>query len=756
MIDFIKTKKNYILALSVLFVMISLSDPTYSLFLKSESTEKFNYNTGLLDLQFVEDEQISIENAFPTIDSDGIKQEPYKLTIKNTGSLPYLFDLKMLSSTDENVIDGKYIKFQVNGSIPTTLYKANNTIASDLILYPNEELSFNVKVWLDNSANNDILGKKFNAKIVTEGTSIYKTLDQSGANHPTLNNELIPVYYDEKSETWKKADNTNLNAEYTWYNYDSAKWANSIDIKNSDKMIFDITNTNNIKDNDYKFNDGNIIIDNKYLDLTINNYNYDKISNIFRIKFDNLDEDKIYIISNDKMSYYYNNITKKFIMDIDGKIISSKEYSLEKNTWYILGYTYDGNKVSFYINGANLSKENLTGSINSNVSFKIGTNKDTKNISKITIGDIYIYNSILSNSDISKNFKESINLMTDNLVAGYNQFYPMTLKEYYKNSTLGITIKQEDISKQYVWIPRFKYKVWNITGESNIDAYDAYNKGIEISFENSKNSTGNIYCKELECYSDDSLNNKVTNSDNGKYYTHPAFENLGEAKIGFWVSKYEISTSSLGCNEANTEGCLSSELPIESKSGNYAWSNNYLSNFYQAIKKINLNSQYHMIKNTEWGAIAYLSHSKYGVCQDKCINPEKNNTHISGKNSKDTTTNNIYGVFDMNGSTGEFVMANLAGNDNQLNLNNTHFSGIPIANNDYDLYKENKFILGDATRELLQGNQIWNNNSLSEMNSQNNWLIRGGTSNLENTDMFNYKGTTDIASNDLSTRIIIK
>ena len=482
----------------------------------------------------------------------------------------------------------------------------------------------------------------------------------------------------------------------------------------------------------------------------------DKISNIFRIKFNSLDKDKIYIISNDLMSYYYNNITKQFVLDINNETVSSKEYTLEKNTWYVLGYTYDGNKVSFYINGDNLSKANITGNINTSSSFKVGTSKDMKVISQITVGNIYIYNSILSNSDINKNFKGSINLITENLVAGYDEFYPMTLKEYYQNSKLGTVINVEDISKQYVWMPRFKYKVWNVTGESNIDTYDAYNQGIDIVFENSKNTTGNIYCKDLECYSDSSLNNKVTTNDNGKYYTHPAFSNLNEEKIGFWTSKYEISTSSLSCNEANQEGCISSELNVESKKGNYVWSNNYLSNFYQAIKKIDLDTSYHMIKNTEWGAITYLSHSKYGVCQDKCSSIEKNNTHISGQNEKDSTTNNIYGIFDMNGSTSEFVMANLSGSDNQLNLANTHFSSIPVANNDYDLYKNNKFILGDATKELSQGKGIWNNNIPSEMNESNNWLVRGGTNNLENTDMFYYRGSTDTNSNYLSTRIVIK
>ena len=114
MIDFIKTKRTYIIALAVLFLFVTLSDTTYSLFLKSDSTDEFNYNTGILDLKFVEDEQITLQEAFPMNDSDGTKLTPYTLTIKNTGSLIYLFDLNMVNTNENNSIDTKYIKVKVN------------------------------------------------------------------------------------------------------------------------------------------------------------------------------------------------------------------------------------------------------------------------------------------------------------------------------------------------------------------------------------------------------------------------------------------------------------------------------------------------------------------------------------------------------------------------------------------------------------------------------------------------------------------
>ena len=186
MINFVETKKNYIMALAVLFVIVSLSGTTYSLFLKSDVTNTFNYNTGNLDLAFTEDKPIKLENAFPVNDSEGVNTTSYNLKIKNTGSLTYLFDLKMLSDTEENSINSKYIKVKVNNNLPHTLYQTNNIIATNVIIYPGEELSFKINIWLDNNTPNIELGKTFNAKVVTSGSAIYKTLDASGANHPSL------------------------------------------------------------------------------------------------------------------------------------------------------------------------------------------------------------------------------------------------------------------------------------------------------------------------------------------------------------------------------------------------------------------------------------------------------------------------------------------------------------------------------------------------------------------------------------------
>jgi hypothetical protein len=248
--------------------------------------------------------------------------------------------------------------------------------------------------------------------------------------------------------------------------------------------------------------------------------------------------------------------------------------------------------------------------------------------------------------------------------------------------------------------------------------------------------------------------NKVSKKDNLKYYTHPAFSYNGEELNGIWISKYEISTDNKNCNGTNIDGCISDTLRIESKLNNNVWRNNTLSNYYKNVKK--LGDNYSIIKNSEWGAISYFTHSKYGVCIDsKCNKIGTNNTYISGHDISDSTTNNMYGIFDLSGSAAEFVMSNYS-STNTLSLKNSHFKTDEINKDDYDIYQKDTFILGDATKELSLNEGIWYNNYNSFINETNNWFIRGGIGTTTYNGIFYYNGTTDTNSEYITTRIVIK
>ena len=193
-----------------------------------------------------------------------------------------------------------------------------------------------------------------------------------------------------------------------------------------------------------------------------------------------------------------------------------------------------------------------------------------------------------------------------------------------KYKEAGEIIDDKDVLGYYVWIPRFRYKLWNAEG-GHTDSYNAYDEGIEIIFENGLNT--------------------VSSSKNNEYTTHPVF---GDNLRGFWISKYELSK----------DGDTYKHVPgVESYRGdtldNYQSIGGSLNDTY----KLGNDIETHMVNNLEWGATLYLSHSPYGVCSgDGCSKIDINNTYISGNNKQDTTTRNVYGVYDMAGASGEYVL----------------------------------------------------------------------------------------------------
>lgn len=742
----ILNKKNYILLIAIIFVAVSLSGTTYSLFIKVDDTNQFNYKTGILDLEFQEENVIELPEAFPVSDTKGMSYEPYTLSIKNTGSIAYIFDLKVSDNDDNKLINSKYIKVQIDDNLPITLQNSNNTLKKNIILYPGETIKFKIKMWLDINTPNTELGKQFNATLITSGSSFYKTLDESGANHPSLEDNMLPVYYDEYNKVWKKADESNLDASYKWYDYDDKMWANSIVLKDGEKVIHDISSKNNNIKNISNINvaDKNLILENNKLDINLSNYINKNISIVERLALNDLKHNDIDIISSDGFNLRYNTKNNNFIIEINGFNITSNKYIIEENKFYIISLTMSDKDINLYINGSSVLNYSMAINTNYNI-LTIG------GIGNVLVSDLYVYNDILTSKEVNNNYRDNLILITDNLVSGYNNFYPMTTDTYYKSSPLGTTIKDSDINEFYVWIPRFKYRLWNVTGEPNISSYDAYTKGIDISFEKNKESGGSIYCKDNICYSDEERTISLTQNDNGKYYTPSSFTN-NEELLGFWVGKYEVSN---GCKD----NCLTNSSDLTILPNQESWRNNNLSNYYEAIK--GKGNSYHIIKNSEWGTISYLSHSKYGICSNmKCTEITSNNTYISGKEGKDSTTGNIYGVFDMAGSASEFVMANYTSN-NSLALNNSNFKyNVTIPSTDYDLYSGTNFILGDATKEILLSSSntgAWYNNYSVFIDKVNNWFIRGGMAGNEvGNGIFYYNATNDSPSEYITTRVVVR
>ncbi|MBS5778424.1 MAG: hypothetical protein KIC82_03100 [Acholeplasma sp.] len=207
---------------------------------------------------------------------------------------------------------------------------------------------------------------------------------------------------------------------------------------------------------------------------------------------------------------------------------------------------------------------------------------------------------------------------------------------------------------------------------------------------------------------------------------------------GFWVGKFEVSGSTSAITVKPNVTSLRSQT---------------VSSFFTAIQNVKTtyginNADSHMMKNMEWGAVAYLKQSKYGLgTTDIAVNT--NSSYYTGGGTSDayktnvaqSTTGNIYGVYDMSGGAIEMVMGNY--NDTIINAG---FSSMPAAKY-YDKYTIKTGKTGDATTETSG----WYGDSAYFPFPRVPWFTRGGDYNLgTNAGVFyfsySFGGYTDGAS----------
>ena len=138
-------------------------------------------------------------------------------------------------------------------------------------------------------------------------------------------------------------------------------------------------------------------------------------------------------------------------------------------------------------------------------------------------------------------------------------------------------------------------------------------------------------------------------------------------------------------------------------------------------------SDSHMMKNIEWGAVAYLKQSNYGLgITDITIN--SNDSFYTGggtgtsykTNTGQSTSGNITGVYDMSGGAFEYVMGNYnkTAGDSGLTV-----SGVPAEHIDiYSGTSVSASHLGDALGETAG----WYINYADFVLSGGPWFSRGG------------------------------
>ena len=316
-----------------------------------------------------------------------------------------------------------------------------------------------------------------------------------------------------------------------------------------------------------------------------------------------------------------------------------------------------------------------------------------------------------------------------------------TNRDTYLKASAGTTIPMSDINTMWVWIPRYTYTYLNTNTPQSIN----------VKFEEGYKYSGTIKCTDAVTGTS-STSETCTDTTNGSLkagtstYTHPAFTFGDKELTGIWVGKFEISSGQI---------IKPNVTSLRSQTVNQLYTGIYNMRNSGNAFGFSTSDETHMIKNMEWGAVAYLSHSKYGINKEIAINSASTYTTGCGPQSEGSTssgatcnvynttlgqsastTGNVTGVYDMSGGAYEYVMGNMVNSSGAFYSSNAGFSSAPDAKY-YDKYsygttktEYTRGKLGDATKEMAPtgttGN--WYSDYASFPGSSDFWFLRGGYS----------------------------
>lgn len=327
--------------------------------------------------------------------------------------------------------------------------------------------------------------------------------------------------------------------------------------------------------------------------------------------------------------------------------------------------------------------------------------------------------------------------------------------DYAQNKWANVKTKD---NSYFVWIPRYAYKI--------VSGYHETIKGsIDIKFlKGTTNKTTDETKIETDGYEAGIKDTSM------HYFTHPSFNE--NSQLGFWVAKYEASVAdpTNSCNTTpNVSNCNKDNLIAQFVPNVSSWRYIMIGNAYNVSLNMKDMDVYgwnsaevntHMIKNTEWGAIAYLTYSKYGRSDEIWVNASMDViTGCGGQSASGATfsgcpypydsvngkqassTGNLYGIYDLSGGAWEFTSAYINNGNNSLMSFGSSIINATSENKDiYKMgnldeqtlnYEINKNYYGDAIYETSSSvdapnTNSWNNDYSHMPNTSGPWFVRGG------------------------------
>ncbi len=171
--------------LSIFLVVIVILSSSFAIFTSIQKSENYNSITvGILKIDFSQDtaNTLNLNGAYPTPDVNGLETEGYSFKISNTGNLNAQYKIRIVDDTEmihedgcaSNLLDKSKIKVSINDGAPFLLdSKATSDYVVELAtLAPSNYKDYTVKIWIDENAGNEVLGKHYHGKIIVDSVNL--------------------------------------------------------------------------------------------------------------------------------------------------------------------------------------------------------------------------------------------------------------------------------------------------------------------------------------------------------------------------------------------------------------------------------------------------------------------------------------------------------------------------------------------------------------------------------------------------------
>ena len=294
------------------------------------------------------------------------------------------------------------------------------------------------------------------------------------------------------------------------------------------------------------------------------------------------------------------------------------------------------------------------------------------------------------------------------------------------SAPVGTKVEESQLGSMFVWIPRFAYSIKEYhTANNNGEGTKQEITDVEFLI-----GTTDVGAKTGTQYSKDYDATTINTGNETPKITHPAFK-LGDKELtGLWIGKFEASMKETNNNTTGNNN-VGQGKTVKVLPNKESWRYIQVGNCFKNVYNMRENAEYgftsgidtHLMRNSEWGAVAYLSASQYGKV------PTMNNIYESyqedsttkyhaytggGKtagdyitNKSQSTTGNETGIYDMNGGAWEYVAAYWDNENSNLSYYGTdeYFKGNKI-NEKYSKYWE-KYEVSENEKEQMKGG-LWN------------------------------------------------